>query len=237
LRAHFPLPARVTGSDAECAYAIVHRGLTAEGGPHEFGLPTFVSRRFVDGSGDGVGLALVHDGLLEYEVVAGGTELALTLVRATGYLSRSEPSLRPNPAGPLDRLDGPQLQRTLALDYAVVVHHDDVFAADLPAIADDVLVPLVRVRGGGWPGAGALACGRLLEVTGADVSAVFRDETGALHVRAVNRTPGPTTLAVTRDGTPITGHVVDFTGAEVAPAAGSITLRPWELVTLRLDEE
>ncbi len=51
LRAHFPLPTPVTGSDAECAFAVVHRGLTAEGGPHEFGLPTFVSRRFVDCSG------------------------------------------------------------------------------------------------------------------------------------------------------------------------------------------
>ena len=63
-------------------------------------------------------MELVHDGLLEYEVVRDGTELALTLVRATGYLSRSEPALRPNPAGPLDRIEGPQLQTALALDYA-----------------------------------------------------------------------------------------------------------------------
>ena len=47
-------PARVDGSDAECAFTVVHRGLTAEGGAHEFGLPTFLSRRFVDASdGDG----------------------------------------------------------------------------------------------------------------------------------------------------------------------------------------
>ena len=39
LRAHFPLPAPVDGSDAECAFAVVHRGLTAEGGVHEYGLP------------------------------------------------------------------------------------------------------------------------------------------------------------------------------------------------------
>ncbi len=134
LRAHFPLAVPVEGSDAECAFAVVRRGLTAEGGPHEVGLPTFVSRRFVDCSaaddGGGVGLALVHDGLLEYEVVEGGSELALTLVRATGYLSRSEPLLRPNPAGPLDRLEGPQLQTALALDYAVLPHRGDWRAAD-----------------------------------------------------------------------------------------------------------
>ena len=110
-----------------------------------------MSRRFVDCSGGDpsagtVGLALVHDGLLEYEVVhiddQSGTELALTLVRATGYLSRSEPVLRPNPAGPLDRLEGPQLQTTLALDYAVVLHRGDAYDGDLAGVADDVLVPL-----------------------------------------------------------------------------------------------
>ena len=58
LRAHFPLPAPVDGSSAECAFAVVRRGLTAEGGPHEFGLPTFVSRRFVDASDGDAGLAL-----------------------------------------------------------------------------------------------------------------------------------------------------------------------------------
>ena len=34
-------------SEAECAFAVVTRGLTAEGGPTELGLPTFPSRRFV----------------------------------------------------------------------------------------------------------------------------------------------------------------------------------------------
>jgi alpha-mannosidase len=183
-----------------------------------------------------VGLALVHDGLLEYEVVDDGRELALTLVRATGYLSRSEPSLRPNPAGPLDPLEGPQVQRPLALDYAVVLHHDDVFAAELPAVADDVLVPFERVRGGGWPGASAPACGNMLEIRGAEVSALLRDETGALMIRVVNRTPTPTTLTIARDGTPLGGQVVDLRGTELARVAGAVALRPWELLTLRLDE-
>ncbi len=109
LRAHFPLPTRVEGSDAECAFTVVHRDLTAEGGTHEFGLPTFPSRRFVDASDGNAGCALLHDGLLEYEVVDDGNELALTLLRATGWLSRSEPSLRPNPAGPPVAVNGAQM--------------------------------------------------------------------------------------------------------------------------------
>ncbi len=48
LRAHFPLPAPVSGSDADCAFAVVHRGLTHDGNPIEAGLPTYPARRFVD---------------------------------------------------------------------------------------------------------------------------------------------------------------------------------------------
>ncbi|HKN41006.1 MAG TPA: alpha-mannosidase, partial [Acidimicrobiia bacterium] len=67
LRAHFPLPVPVTGSDAGCAFAVVHRGLVAEGGPNESPPPTFPARRFVDCSGT-VGLAVIADGSFEYEV-------------------------------------------------------------------------------------------------------------------------------------------------------------------------
>ena len=142
LRVHFPLPTPVSGSDAECAFAVVQRGLDAEGGPHEAPLPTYVSRRFVDASDGTSGLALLHDGLAEYEVV-GGHELALTLLRATGYLSRAEPSLRPNPAGPLDPLLGPQLLGAIECDYAVMPHRGDWTAAGLHARADEFLIPLL----------------------------------------------------------------------------------------------
>ncbi len=51
VRAWFPLPIPAMSSAAECAFAIVERGLTAEGGPTEIGLPTFPSRRFVRAGG------------------------------------------------------------------------------------------------------------------------------------------------------------------------------------------
>jgi mannosylglycerate hydrolase len=237
LRAHFPLPAPIDGSDAECAFAVVHRGLTAEGGPHEFGLPTFVSRRFVDGSAPAHGgLALLHDGLLEYEVVADGRELALTLVRATGFLSRSELSLRPNPAGPLDPLEGPQLQGRLTADYALLPHRGDWRTAALPAAADDLLVPLERVRGGGWPGAARPPVGHTLEVGGGEVSALYRDDDGALTLRVVNLGSGPSIVTVSRDAEPVTGAVVDLVGTPREPFRGTVQLRPWEILTLRLDD-
>jgi alpha-mannosidase len=232
LRVHFPLPGPVTRSHADCAFAVVERGLTAEGGPHEAPLPTFVSRRFVDASDGAEGLALVHDGLLEYELVDGGTELALTLLRATGYLSRSEMALRPNPAGPLDPLDGPQLQGPLAVEYAVAVHGGDWAAAALHDLADDVLVPLARVR---TPGTGHRPpTGRPLRVRGAVTSAVHR-EPGGLVVRVYNPGASETTVDVERDEAPARGWLVDLRGRPLERFEGSFALRAAGIATVRLD--
>jgi len=232
LRAHFPLPGAVEGSHAECAFAVVERGLEAEGGPHEAGLPTFVSRRFVDASDGERGLALLHDGLLEYEVVD-GRELALTLLRATGYLSRSEPALRPNLAGPLDPLEGPQLQRRLALDYAVLPHRGSWEDADLYAAADRFLVPLQRTRVAGFANPTVAPEGRTLAVDGAEVSAVLR-EPGGHVVRVFNPLSHPTTVSVRRERAPATGWIVDLRGAPVEPFEGHFELRAGGIATLTM---
>jgi hypothetical protein len=231
VRAHFPLPARVFGSDAECAFAVVRRPLDAEGGPHETGLPTFVSRRFVDCSNGEMGLAVLHDGLLEYEVVRKGKELALTLLRATGYLSRSAPELRPNPAGPLFPVEGAQLQKPIALEYALLPHRGDWHAADLYAAADEFLVPFVHAPAGG-EGERATS-GRALTVEGAVVSAVQRDA-GGVTVRLFNPTAGEVTASLDHVGAPATGWVIDLLGAPLEAFDGKLDLRPAEIVTLRL---
>jgi mannosylglycerate hydrolase len=230
LRAHFPLPGPVAHSDAECAFAVVRRGLEAEGGPHEYGLATFVSRRFVDCSDGTAGLAVLHDGLLEYEVVDHGRELALTLLRATGFLSRAEPSLRPNPAGPPLPLRGAQLQKPLAFDYALLPHRGDWQDADLYAAADAYLVPLEHAAAGDGP---RPLSGQELAVHGAEVSAVTR-EPGGIVVRLFNPGRRSTTATIDRDGAPVSGFVVDLLGAPLEAFAGRVELRPFEIVTLRL---
>ena len=232
LRAHFPVPAAVTHSHAECAFAVVERGLTAEGGPHEAPLPTFVSRRFVDASDGNQGLALIHDGLLEYELVDGGQELALTLLRATGYLSRSEMALRPNPAGPLDPLNGPQLQGPLSVDYAIAVHRGNWIDADLYARADDVLVPLERARVAG--SGSRRPTGRPLQVRGAVTSAVRR-EAGGLEVRVFNPLAHTALVEIDLDETPARGWLVDLRGRPQTRFEANFELRAAGIATLRLD--
>lgn len=108
LRVHFPVPFRPAGSFGGSAFEVAVRGLEAEGGPHEFPLPTFPGRGLLgtwgrletDRSGESgvAGLAILVEAVTEYEVV--GNELAITLLRATGMLSRPDSKLRPQGAGP-----------------------------------------------------------------------------------------------------------------------------------------
>jgi mannosylglycerate hydrolase len=234
LRAHFPLPAAVTGSDAECAFAVVHRGLTAEGGVHELGLPTFPSRRFVDASSGDAGLALVHDGLLEYEVVDDGRELALTLLRAIGYLSRAEPAFRRNPAGPPVPLEDAQLPGRQRASYAVLLHPGDWRAAGCYAAADAFLVPFERARVTGTSAPAHAAGGSMLRVEGAEVSAVLRTP-GGLVVRVFRTDADVGPVRVEHEGAPARGWVIDLRGRPVSAFEGVVDLTPWQIATLQLD--
>ena len=221
LRAHFPLPARASTSHAECAFAVVERGLTAEGGPTEVGLPTFPSRRFVSAGG----LTVAHEGLLEYELVDieddGASALAITLLRCTGMLSQGPMATRPLPAGPLTPMEGPQQQTRVHASFVVHVGGRDPYA-----VVDDAYLPLLVARAGGGP---QPATGQALSVTGAQVSAVVR-EAGALHVRVFNPSAHPTTVAV--DGRH--GWLVDLRGRPQRPFEDTFELGPWQLTTVAL---
>ena len=65
VRIHLPLPGPARHSHAESAFAVVTRGLTAEGRADEFGLPTAPSQRFVTAGR----LTVAHEGVCEYELV------------------------------------------------------------------------------------------------------------------------------------------------------------------------
>jgi mannosylglycerate hydrolase len=232
LRAHFPLPATVTGSDAESAFAVVHRGLIHEGNPLEVGLPTYPARRFVDCSDGEVGLAIVHDGLGEYEVIEDGRELAFTLLRTVGFLSRDDGKLRPVGAGPPIPIPRAEQLGKFRRSYAVVLHRGGWEDASLHARADAVLLPFEQAWVGRTDGSRA-AAGSRLSVEGAEVTAVTR-EGEALLVRVVRAAGTAGRVELRWDGEPALGWTVDLLGRPLAPVAGSVELRPWEIATIRL---
>jgi mannosylglycerate hydrolase len=227
LRVHLPLPEPARTSQAESAFAVVERGLTAEGRKEEFGLPTAPARRFVSAGN----LTVVHDGVCEYELIDvtttplgdAASTLALTVLRSTGMLSRAGMTYRPFPAGPLLPVEGLQMAgRPISLHYALAVGVDDPYA-----LADDILLPLevlVSPGGGIRPPTGSA-----LSISGAEVSAVRRD--GGLHeVRIFNPRPEPTTVSTEGRG----GWLVDLRGHPETPFEGSFELRPFEVATARL---
>ncbi len=221
LRAWFPLPAATTSTLAECAFAVVQRGIEAEGGPSERGLPTFPSRRFVTAGG----LTLLHDGLHEYELVDDGKALALTLMRSVGVLSGTHLIYRPHPAGPPLPVVGAQMRGANTVRYAIAVGDDD----DPYALADDAFLPLAVVTGTG--GGVRPASGSVLRITGAQVSAVRRTHAGGLEVRVFN--PTADTATVDFDGR--SGWLVDLRDRPLSHFDGAFDLKPWGIATAHLD--
>jgi glycosyl hydrolase family 38/alpha mannosidase-like protein len=96
VRLHVPLARPAASSFAEGQFAVVERDTSAEGGHGEVPLATFPARGFVDAGG----AAVLLDHVLEYELLTDPPELALTLLRAVGQISRNAHRFREEPAGP-----------------------------------------------------------------------------------------------------------------------------------------
>ena len=227
LRVHLPLPEPVAESHAESAFAVVTRGLTAEGRPDEFGLPTAPAHRFVTAGR----LTVAHEGVCEYELVdieagAGGDSartLALTVLRSTGMLSRLGMAYRPFPAGPMTPVEGLQMRgKRVTLRYAL-----ELDCADPYALADDVLLPLESVASLG--GGTRPAAGSALTVEGAVVSALHRVR-GSLELRVFNPSAGPATVSLPGRA----GWLVDLRGYPQEPFEGTFSLRPFGIASARL---
>jgi alpha-mannosidase len=94
VRVHVPVREPADSSLAEGQFAVVERGLEVEGGYGEVAVPTLPASAFVAAGG----IALLLDHVTEYELVNG--ELALTVLRSIGYISRNDNPWREDPAGP-----------------------------------------------------------------------------------------------------------------------------------------
>ncbi len=112
VRVHVPLREPADRSYAEGQFAIVERGLEPEGGYGEVAIPTYPASAFVAAGG----VALLLDHVTEYEVV--GDEFALTILRSTGLISRTQHPWREDPAGPALPIPAAQLRGPRSFSFA-----------------------------------------------------------------------------------------------------------------------
>jgi alpha-mannosidase len=130
LRVHFFVPAHMERFQTEGHFDVIARlvDLPADTADWvEQPAPTHPQRTWTDVSDGRVGLLVANRGLPEVEVVRtdGGSEIALTLLRCVGWLSRSDLSVRRGHAGP--GLPTPEAQCTdeYTFQYALVPHSGD----------------------------------------------------------------------------------------------------------------
>jgi alpha-mannosidase len=95
LRMHVGLPQPTDRSLAGSPFELVDRPLVGEGSANEAPSSTWPARHVAAASG----VAVLHEGVFEYEVF-GGHELAVTLLRCVGAISKPDLATRPFDAGP-----------------------------------------------------------------------------------------------------------------------------------------
>jgi mannosylglycerate hydrolase len=234
LRLHVPLATPATSSWAEGQFAVVERGTSAEGGHGEVPLPTFPASGFVDAGG--VAVLLGH--VTEYELVTDPPELALTLLRAVGRISRDVHRYRSEPAGPQTPTPGAQCLGTLVADLAVLPHpgawHEDGVLTAMECFGHDLLA----APGGAGPGPvrGLEGTGLSVEGEGVVLSSLRR-RGDWLELRLVCERPGPSAAVVA--GGVVAARAADLLGRpgpELPVTGGSLRLDlgAWEIRTVQL---
>ncbi|TDD32023.1 alpha-mannosidase [Actinomadura sp. KC06] len=234
VRLHIPLPRRASSSFAEGQFTITERGLTAEGGFGERPVPTYPASGFVAAGG----LAVLPEHVTEYEITGGGRELALTLLRSIGHLSRDRNAYRDQPAGP--QLPTPQAQcrglRTAA--FAIMPYGGGRPGPDVLRAAETYRHDLLTAAGYG-PAAAPPPPSRVGVAISGDgvVMTSLRARDGWIETRMVAQSDEPATAVLQGPFTEATR--VDLRGRpglpiDVHDGTAALALRPWEIATVRL---
>ena len=230
-----PLARPADRSCAEGQLAVVERpAASVEAGHGEVPLPTHPARSFVDAGG----AAVLAQHIVEYELGAGGggDELRITLLRATGLISRNDNPYREDPAGPQIEIPHAQMRGTWAISFAVMPHAGDWHAGAVAEAAEayrhDLLVA---------PGSGAaellLPTGAAgIEILGGAMSALLRvgDE---LELRVLRQAPDDGEVIIR--GPFVSAREVDLLGRDrggldAQPGELRLAMGAWEFRTVRL---
>jgi alpha-mannosidase len=249
LRLHVRAPLRATRFEVESAFEVAERPIAPA--PDAFGSDRPAERpsgatpqRGFATVGDGrLGLTVASRGSAEVEAVPevdGTTSLAVTVLRAVGWLSRDDLAARPGHAGPALATPGAQAQGLQRCELSLRLHA----AGDPARIAEAqrfVAPPLLFAGGGA---AGALGDGdRLLELDDPEVvvSALEPRADRPPELRLVNLSARARRVRVRWNGRGTGIERVDLRGEPVSGGAlapgpdgrARLDLRPWEITALR----
>jgi mannosylglycerate hydrolase len=238
VRLHVPLPGPAERSFAEGQFAVVERGITAEGGHGEVPLPTFPASGFVDAGG----VTVLLDHVTEYELLTGPPELALTLLRSVGQISRDIHPYREEPAGPQTPTPGAQCLGVREVDLAISPHTGPWHRDGVLALAECFRHDLLAAPGTGPPGsasgpeAGLGGQGLWIDGEGVVLSSLRR-RGDWLELRLACQHPHPVTATV--GGGLVAARAADLLGRPgpdlpVAGGALRLDLRAWEIRTVQL---
>ena len=151
--------------------------------------------------------------------------MALTLLRATGIISRPWLETRPNLAGPPIPVRDAQMPGELTVRYALAPGCGDPFR-----LADEVWTPLVPFRSGGHGHLPERGSRLEADLGGCAVSALRR-RAGAVELRVFNPSDAPREVSVPGRA----GTLVDLRGRVVGRWDGRFGVGPRAVVTARLD--
>ncbi len=244
VRFHAPTPRRADASHAEGQFAVVERGMTGEGGYREEPLATYPAHGWVDAGG----LAILLGHLAEYELTdapeaASPRELALTVLRSTGLISRNDNPYRQDPAGPEIAIPQAQMRGRWRMDFALYPHAGDWLGGGVASVAERYRHAFLSAPGAGvvdapWPPEHAGDDGLRLEGDAVMLSSLRRLDDGWLEVRVVNLAPEQRPVVIV--GGIVEAREADLLGSPgttlPATAGGSVSLElgPAEIRTIQV---
>jgi hypothetical protein len=251
LRLQLGAPFQARRFQVESAFEIAEREIgpleASEGGLWAAERPIGATpQRCFSGIDDGNRAATVAvRGLAEVEALTekqGGSSLAITLLRAVGWLSRGDLALRPSPAGPLFETPGAQVPGIHRVALSLRWHQAG--AADRVAEAHRFAHPPVAIQAAGDQDAPLRDGAQLLDLGNPEVvvSAIEPRPGGRSLIRLYNSSDRPQRVELDwRGGGGRSLEPVDLAERPAAtptarPDAGGrthIQLRPWQIACLR----
>jgi alpha-mannosidase len=249
LRLHVRAPFAARRFEVESAFEVAERpiapGPADFGSPHpaEFPIGAVPQRSFASIDDGERALTVASRGLAEVEAVPeddGRTALAVTLLRAVGWLSRDDLRLRPAGAGPSLATPGAQVQGPHRAELSLRLHR----AADPGRVAEAhrfAYPPLAFLAGDG--AADRLRDGdSLVRISDpAVVLSAIEPREGGLLVRGWNASGEPRRVEIAVGVPGLRGlEAVDLAerpdprcGDAGGPSGGVLDLRPWQIFSLR----